>query len=384
MSELEDVRNECEVVGGDLTLNVNLTGLVNLDGVRRVTGDLSLIWCNGSGDVECPVESATGVTVSSSSLEEVGGSLNMGSSPGVEKILLPRLVKVGDWVKGFNGHLTELDISNLKQVRRLSLRFVTKLETLNITSLASIDKITIQGASELKRIISNGIQNLTRGSEEEDEEDGSTDWAKANYIAITDCPKLREVGDLYAGSLTRHSDKELRILLGWGQNGMLHLEEISLGWTNTSLLDIRGVHDRVRFGNNDTGSMYIERALARVGTDFDRAENLKNLSLGSLYLEALGGTYLVDGKEQDEDQETIQLEFDRVRELEVFTANEVVVEKMSLPERVQTWGLKNLTLKMPRTKFLTRDEDADDKIIWHWPEHMQIVELEGKIEQDLL
>ena len=94
-----------------------------------------------------------------------------------------------------------------------------KLETLNITNLASMDKISILDAPELKRILSNGIQNLTRGSEEEEAEDGATDWAKANYIAISNCPKLRDVGDLYAGTLTRDNDKELRILAGRGQAG---------------------------------------------------------------------------------------------------------------------------------------------------------------------
>ncbi|KAL2207345.1 hypothetical protein CC79DRAFT_1396858 [Sarocladium strictum] len=373
VSELEEVRKECEVIGGSLELGTNVTGHASLDGIRSITGDLSLFSCNSVEYMnydDCPLESYGTVTLSSLSLEEIGGSLVMGHT--VDKILFPKLKMVGDEVDlSFINRLTELDVSNLEEAKKLMLREAPKLETLNITGLVSIQSFYIHNATDLKSIISNGIQDLIRGS------DGGFDpwdpWDQENDITIMDCPKLEEVGNLFAGSVTAHSGKELSLHAGAGLYGMLNLTDITLAWTGFSSIDLRGVHNSVRLGNGDTDSFYAEKAIARAGTRFHRAEGLTNVSFGRLVLEVY-----------EDDLETLQLPYDSVRELGIFTHKDMVVEKMSLPDRVQDWGLKNLTLNMTQSKFLTRDEDDDDKIIWHWPEDMEHVRLEGRIEQDLL
>lgn len=376
MSQLDQVRNECEVIGGDLILGANISGQADLNGIRKVTGTLDLFSCRRLRGDNCTIESGATATVLSSSLEEIGGSLRMDTPLAIQKVSFPNLSSVGDYVSlTDHGHLIDLDISNLREAGGLYLEDVSKLTALNITSLASIGTIYMWGARELKRIISNGVQNLTHGEdegEEAEEEAANDDY----YITIGDCEKLEQVGNLFARSVVPQGDKPLSLELPEGQYGPLNFEETTIAWPNMTRMDIRGTTGRVRFGNNDTESMHVKEGYARVGVGFERAQNIQNLSFDHLEIKAEEG--------KDEDQDTIQLPVNRLGELIVRVDRGVRVEKISLPEHAQEWGLKNLTLDLPRTKFLTRDNDDDGSIIWHWPEDLHDVLLNGLIDQNLL
>ena len=246
-SKLKEVIDNCNTIGG-LTITPNFTGHIDFSGIETIKGDFSLFQCDVFA---CDEGSDDLVNVSSSSLKQIGAWLQIQRASTIEFLKLPKLRKVE---RGFlveeAGNLTEIDISDLTDVEYLRLK----------------------GTQKLERIKSGGIRNFT----------STTGNGQVNLDMID---KLESVGDLLAMNATQaNASHGVDLFLGSDSNTFKDdLATYTLGWPRIDKVQIHGA-PTITFGGEDTTDMHIYDAYFDLGAKFKRHDDLRNITIDSLFM----------------------------------------------------------------------------------------------------
>lgn len=132
--DARQVREACQVIDGDLTINT--TDSINLDELKTVRGNIR--HSRYEWEPEEPEAEPSPFNFSSSTLEAVDGFLAFSGVPGLEKIMLP----------------------SLNMVEGLSLRMVESLTHVDFTNLEYVGHMRWSTPS-LKRLDMNGLRGFT-------------------------------------------------------------------------------------------------------------------------------------------------------------------------------------------------------------------------------
>ena len=108
-SDAIKLARQCPVVWGNVQIGPNITGILSLDGITNITGDLR------NWDVNHTTTNHHATGIESRSLLQVDGLLDIQDQPEVQSIIFPNLLRVGKDV--FMGRLpscTKIDLSSLQ------------------------------------------------------------------------------------------------------------------------------------------------------------------------------------------------------------------------------------------------------------------------------
>ena len=346
-AKLEDLRENCKTINGDVTFSKDWEGDINLDGVEIITGWLWYFGCCEEHTSSCDVHKDA-FNFSSSTLREVRGTVEIECANGLEHLKLPRLQNTTSFTMEKNKNVTEVDITDLTEARL---------------------GVSLANMPSLRRIKNNGFTH-------------STYEVYQRAIECSETPKLESVGGLFSGSAP--ADEVLSMTVhtqsnsdGIG-NGTQKLEDFIVGWPNISNFEIQPMAN-IQLGNNETESMHIDHAIIDMGTSFSLGSKLEKLTIGSFEPAVLN-----DASEA-RTYDTIDVpSADHLEELEIRIEPRmnVSVKYFSLPEKAKKWDGLYLSLTMNQTEFRAKDEE--NKTIWHWPRNLTSVSLEGKFDKSLM
>ncbi|KAK3314208.1 hypothetical protein B0H66DRAFT_373886 [Apodospora peruviana] len=352
-ADADAIRKSCKTITGNVAFSESFARSptdVSLDGVEVIEGNIwhdthdDLVWC-GEPTVAQPTDCPGPWSLSSGTLREVGGNIYTWAFPGLWRVSLPSLQRVG---KAFSlnrmNYLRELDVTALEVVESFTL------------GAEVLEKFSLK---ELKAFSGprNGWVNLYGGGKVEDF-DGLFRANLDPWHGWTgDGP---DVGSFMASNTGTqiNAPSIKRLTFGWRRIPSLRVMTESdvtfvLGGPNSTEVEI--------------GELHLGYGVRKV----ERGETVKKLSVGLFELRNAAR------------METLDLPFDQLGTLEVRESN--ALTRVVLPAQAEDWkdwsvqitGSPNVDMKSEYA------DEAKTKKTWYWPKgDIESIWLSGNISTD--
>jgi hypothetical protein len=332
-SDASDIRENCQVIEGDLNIVAHDSETINLDGLEEIRGSLVI---RDSSDQTSPL-----FNISSSTLKSIGGRLDAFLFPTVEKIILPNLANVTGSVSFEKmDHLTHIDLTSLQYLGSFTL----SVETLEEFKLDGFQGFTGANGNGYVSISSAG--NVT-----------SLDGLFKNPVDVSNLDTLPEV---YVSDIP----KVTQLTFGWKQVG--HLEICSQGctiWEELSTLTLT-------LGGPSSESVEIGHLELRNGpAQLERGSQTKNLTV----------TFLESMNDHIKD---MKLQFDHASEIKVRGDR---LESLEFPVEAEQWNNVSISIWLVNNLDLMSAFNSEGTQTWFWPQNnMSSFYLMGYVSTDFL
>jgi len=317
------VRTSCQTVG-NLTLGINVSESINLDGLRVIQGSFK----NNVCFLNQPCIFPAPFSLSSTTLEMITGDFLLTGINGLRDILFPKLVKI-------NG---SIDFERMND-----------LVTLDITKLSSVESFQLT-APNLTSLRHEGLTEAPYG---------------VNIFAAG----LESLDSFYQNAIPVQRSYALITV-----DRVPNLKKLTVGWPIVHDISIRQPII-LTLGGPNTTSMSIDLIeMAGGASGLERGANIRNLTVGSF---SASGTRF----------NHLKVSFDRLSNFSLVLDDTVQTMELS-PEAVnwEDLGLhisncRNLKLS---SQFTQNDRGGQTQI-WYWPhKDMKVIDISADLGTDFL
>lgn len=341
-ADAEQVRRDCPVIYGNLTFALTLAENINLDGLKAVEGNVTNDSCLTNHTRECRnggPPSPPAFSISSSTLQSIGGKFYLGEFPGLANLSLPRLKTIEG---GFNTwilrNLTYLDITDLESVGYMRL-----------------------DAVGLKTLRHKQLRQVT----------GDLDRTKGRMVYVTSAD-VDNVDSIFSYPLDTGNSTV-------GFDLLPNVRNVTLGVASAGYVSMTGNGNlTVTLGGAETTEMTIMNFTLPSGLkSIQRSDKLRNLTVDRFDAFPTG----IDKSLSD-----LFLPFDQLGALNM--QGEWEVERLILPPQAANWTGFQLKIKNCSALHLTSQFEmpGDDKTqTWYWPQKdMMSIDIEGNVHSEFL
>ncbi|VUC27577.1 unnamed protein product [Clonostachys rosea] len=316
-SDAKELRENCKIIGGDLTFEGNISENINLDGVEEVRGSWSLNPLNSSGKVE------TLFNISSSTLKLVDGLFYHRGPSGLERLVLPNLGNI-------SGPAYFDSMAN-----------VTHIDFTNLVSIASLDLQT----PRLQEFKINELKGFTGNF--------------SDRIFISDGGSVESLDGLFKGPIAPANGYLLPAIT---IQKIPNIKQVTLGWKHIQRAHISGQlwyqhwspppNITLVLGGPDSETVHINELEIREGViGIERGSKTSNLSIGSF-------------KSMNDMITDLRLPFHQVSEVAIRGDR---MTSLELPKEAEEWNNVSISIWLVRSLHLESSVNSEGRQTWHWP-----------------
>lgn len=346
-ADADAVRKSCKVITGNLVFDDFFNETVNLDGIEVVEGNVRHdTWADyiDACDEPRPEPCPPSFSISSSTLRHVNGSFRFWGFPGLDKLILPKLNRVGGYFGLQRMHeLTTLDITSLEYIEG----FILEAISLDTFSLEGLKEFTGEFEAEAQVYGGRAVENV--------------DGVFKNPL------------DPFKGNNTPY-EYWIQSRMGTSVN-LPNLKNLTFGWKNVPELYVY-THSSgfgITLGGPNSTDMDIGSLKMGYGAgSLARGPNVKNLIVRNLEL--------TDSTKMEQ----LDLPFDQIYSL--LISNSTALKRIVLPPMAENW--KNFSIivsQSPNINLTTELGGPAGERTWYWPnEEMGGIILQGNISNEFL
>lgn len=337
-ADADAVRKNCRVIQGSLIFGKDLSESINLDGIEVVEGSIGHFACEPAYEA-CTIPKP--FTISSSTLTTVNKSIDFWYFHGLEKLVLPNLTTVGQFVL----------LERLHNVTHLDL-----------TQLSYIGAMVLETKS-LKTLLLDGLKGFTGYG--------------VPYVEIWNSGQVESVDGFFTNPLNVSGTRPHAAVTSLTLDSFRipNVRTVTIGWAKLDELYLSGVNLTVILGGPSTESMeFREVSLGDGIVGIERNPKLKNLTATTF------------GIKYNKVLESLTVPFDQ---LSNFSAIGSSLRSVELPVEAERWQNLSVDISLCPALNLSSEFAADgagkSRRTWYWPqEDMRRVSIFGEVANAFL